>query len=162
MAGMNMFDTFEEEHMESPSLPRYKTRSRALQHSANQAQFLVPMIFRPIAFTSNHGVDVTPTQANNHIPIANAVINQDTGASLDYSHLIQDEATFPIWNKAAANEFDAWPKVLGEELKDPTQYFLSHSKKCPKERLLLMDVLWWTSIPTKLRISESASLWVAT
>jgi hypothetical protein len=24
--------------------------------------------------------------------------------------------------------------VLGEELKDPTQYFLSHAKQCPKEK----------------------------
>jgi hypothetical protein len=29
---------------------------------------------------------------------------------------------------------DAWPKVLGEELKDPTQYVLSHAKQCPKEK----------------------------
>jgi hypothetical protein len=37
MAGMNVFDTFEEEHMETPALPRYNTRARARQHSANQA-----------------------------------------------------------------------------------------------------------------------------
>jgi hypothetical protein len=61
MAGMNLFDTFEEEHnMESPSLPRYNTRARARQHSANQAQFLAPRIFRPIAFTNNQSVAVSP------------------------------------------------------------------------------------------------------
>jgi hypothetical protein len=96
MAGMNLFDTFEEEHMEYPFLPRYNTIARALQHSANQAQFLAPRIFRPIAFTNNQGVDLTPIQATNHIPMVNAVINQDTGASLEYSHIIQDEATFPV------------------------------------------------------------------
>jgi hypothetical protein len=48
MAGMKLFDTFEEEHMETPALPRYNTRSRARQHSANQAQFLAPRIFCPI------------------------------------------------------------------------------------------------------------------
>jgi hypothetical protein len=26
MAGMNLFDTFEEEHMETPAIPRYNTR----------------------------------------------------------------------------------------------------------------------------------------
>jgi hypothetical protein len=36
-AGMNLFDTFEEEHMETPALSRYNTRSRELQHSDNQA-----------------------------------------------------------------------------------------------------------------------------
>jgi hypothetical protein len=82
MAGMNIFDTFEEEHMETPSLPRYNTRARAHQHSYNQAQFLAPHFFRPIAFTNNQGVHVSPKQATNHIPMTNAVINQDTGASL--------------------------------------------------------------------------------
>jgi hypothetical protein len=42
MTGMNIFDTFEEEHMESPSLPWYNTISSARQHSANQAQCLSP------------------------------------------------------------------------------------------------------------------------
>jgi hypothetical protein len=35
MAGMNLFATFEEEHMETPAIPRYNTRSRARQRSAN-------------------------------------------------------------------------------------------------------------------------------
>jgi hypothetical protein len=60
MAGMNIFDTFEEEDMESPSLPRYNTRSRSRQHSSNQAQFLAPHIFCPIAFTNNQGIAVPP------------------------------------------------------------------------------------------------------
>jgi hypothetical protein len=111
MAGINLFDTFEEEHMETPSLPRYNTRSRTFQHSANQAQFLAPRVFRPIAFTNNQGVDVAPGKATNHIPMVNAVINQDTGASLEYHHLIQNETTFPIWNKAAANDF--WSLAQG-------------------------------------------------
>jgi hypothetical protein len=37
MAGTNLFDTFEEEHMDTPSLPRYNTRAREGQHSSNQA-----------------------------------------------------------------------------------------------------------------------------
>jgi hypothetical protein len=61
MAGMNLFDTYEEEHMETPAIPRYNTRSRARQHSANQAQFLAPRILRPIAFTNNQTIAVTST-----------------------------------------------------------------------------------------------------
>jgi hypothetical protein len=57
---------------------------------------------------------------------------------------------------------NTWPKVLEEELKDPTQYLLYHAKQCPKARLLLMEDLWWTYVPTKLKLTESASLWVAT
>jgi hypothetical protein len=83
MAGMNLFDTFEEEHMETPALPRNNTRSRARQHSANQAQFLAPRIFGPIALTNNQSIAVTSTQSHNPIPMDNAVINQDTGASLE-------------------------------------------------------------------------------
>jgi hypothetical protein len=105
MAGMNLFDTFEEEHMETPALPRYNTRARSRQHSANQAQFLAPRIFRPIAFTNNQNIALTLTQAPNLISMSNAVINKDTGASLEYRHLVQDETTFPVCNKAAANEF---------------------------------------------------------
>jgi hypothetical protein len=162
MAGMNLFDTFEEEDMEYPSIPRYNTRVRECQQSANQDQFLSPQIFRPIALINNQGVDVTPMQSTNHIPMANAVINQDTGASLEYRHLIQDEAKFPVWNKAAANEFGRLAKLLAEELKDTTQYFLFHVKQCPKDKLLTMDGLWWASVATKLKLTESASLWVAT
>jgi hypothetical protein len=113
MAGMNLFDTFEAEHMESPSLPRYNTRARARQHFVNQAQFLAPQILCPIAFTNNQGVDVSPIQTNNHIPMVNALINQDTCASLEYHHLIQDESTFPVWNKVAANEFGRLAQCVG-------------------------------------------------
>jgi hypothetical protein len=56
MAGVNLFDTFEEEHnMETPSLPRYNTRARARQHSANQAQHLAPYVLRPITLTNMTG-----------------------------------------------------------------------------------------------------------
>jgi hypothetical protein len=88
MAGMNLFDTFEEKHMETPALPRYNTRARALQYSTNQAQFLAPRIFHPIALTNNQTMPLT--QYPNPIPMANDVINEDTGAILEYRHLIQD------------------------------------------------------------------------
>jgi hypothetical protein len=37
--------------------------------------------------------------------MANSVINEETGASLEYRHLINDASTLTIWNEAAANEF---------------------------------------------------------
>jgi hypothetical protein len=43
------------------------------------------------------------TQAPNPIHMANAVINENTGASPEYRHLIQDGTAFPVWNKTAAN-----------------------------------------------------------
>jgi hypothetical protein len=48
----------------------------------------------------------------------NAVINEDTGASLEYRHLIQDETTFPIWNKGAANEFGRLVQGVGCRIED--------------------------------------------
>jgi hypothetical protein len=55
MAGVNLFDTFEEEHMETPSLPRYNTRARARQQSANQVHLLAPRVLRPITFINTQG-----------------------------------------------------------------------------------------------------------
>jgi hypothetical protein len=60
---------------------------------------------------------------------------------------------FPSEKKQQQMSLDAWPKVLGEELKDPTQCVLSHAKQFPKEILLLMDGLWWTSVLIKLNLT---------
>jgi hypothetical protein len=59
MVGMDLFDTFEEEHMETPAPPKYNTRARAHQQSVNQAKFLAPRISRPIAFTNNQAMPLT-------------------------------------------------------------------------------------------------------
>jgi hypothetical protein len=138
MAGMNLFGTFEEEHMQSTALPKYTTRARARQHSANQAQFLPPRMFRPISFTNNQSVAVTPRQATPHIPMANAVINQDTGASLEYHHHIQDEATFPVWNKAAANEFGRLAQCVGGRIEGSNTIFFIPRQAVPKGKIGLM------------------------
>jgi hypothetical protein len=115
MAGVNLVGNFEEEHiMETPSLPRYKTRARSRQHSANQAQILAPCVSCPIKFTNTQGFHASPKQANTHIHMANNVINQDTGSSLECRQLIQDETTFPVWNQASSNELGACPKVIIE------------------------------------------------
>jgi hypothetical protein len=132
MAGMNLFDTFEEEHMKYPTLTRYNTRSRARQHSATQSQFLAPRIFHPIAFTNNQSVAVTPRQSTTHIPIANYIINQDTGSRLEYRHLIKYEIYFPVWNKAAANEFGSLAQGVGGRIEGSNTIFLIPRKSVRK------------------------------
>jgi hypothetical protein len=105
IAGVNLFNTFEDEHP-TPTIPRYNTRALARQHAAHQAQTLRPRIFRPLAFPPRQTM---PTHMDN------SVINEETGASLEYRHLINDASTFTIWNEAAANEFGrlaAWRKAL--------------------------------------------------
>jgi hypothetical protein len=71
MAGMNLFDTFEEEHMETPSLPRYNTRARSRQHSANQAHAFTPRISHPIAFTNNQAITLPCKKSPQTMPMAN-------------------------------------------------------------------------------------------
>jgi hypothetical protein len=96
MTGVNLFDKFEEEHMEASTLPRHTTRARARQHSANNAQHHSPRVFRPIIFTNTQVFHAAPKQAINQIPMANDVIKENTGASLEYRQLIQDKTTFPV------------------------------------------------------------------
>jgi hypothetical protein len=136
MTGMNLFDMFEEEHMETTSLPRNNTRARARQYSANKDQFLAPRVFQPIAFTNNQGVDVSPRQATNHIPMANAVINQYNGASLEYCHLIQDVTTLPVWNKAAANEFGCLAQGVGGRIEGYNKIFFIPRQALPKGKIV--------------------------
>jgi hypothetical protein len=113
MAGMNLFDTFEEEHIETPAIPRYNTRARARQQYSKQAHTLTSRIFRPIAFPNNQTITLPFKQATQNMPMANSVINEDTGASLEYRHLIQNDSTFPVLNKAAANEFGRLAQGVG-------------------------------------------------
>jgi hypothetical protein len=136
MAGMNLFDKCEYERMETPSLPMYNTRVRACQHSANQDQFLAQRVSLPFAFTNNQGVDVAPRQAYNHITMANAVSNQETGASLDYHNLIQDENTFPIWNKAAANEFGFLAQYVGGGIEGSNTIFFIPRQAVPEGKIV--------------------------
>jgi hypothetical protein len=150
MTDMNLFDTFEEEHMESPYLLRYNTRATVRQYSANQAHFLAPLVFLPIAFTNNQGVSVTPRHANNHIPMSNSVINQDTGASLDYSHLIKDEASIPVWNKAAANEFGRLYQGVGGRIEGSNTIFVIPRQAAPKGKIVTYGRFVVDIRPTKI------------
>jgi hypothetical protein len=55
--------------------------------------------------------------------MSNAVINQDTGAILEYRQLIQDETTFPVWNKAEANEFGRPAQGVGGRIEGSNKIF---------------------------------------
>jgi hypothetical protein len=130
MAGVNLFDTFEEEHMTTPTISRYNTRALARQHAAHQVQTLSPQIVRPIAFTTHQNIPM---------PMANSVIIEDTGASLIYRHLINDASTFTIWNEAAANEFGRLAQGVWGRIEGSNTIFLSHAKPSPKAKLLPTD-----------------------
>jgi hypothetical protein len=140
MTGVNLFDTFEEEHMETPSLPRYNTIARACQQYANQAQLLAPHVFRPITFTNIQGFHVAPKQANNNIHMINSEINQDTRAILDYHQLIQDENTFPVWNKATAkataNEFGRLVHGVGGRIEGSNTILFIPNQAIPKGKIV--------------------------
>jgi hypothetical protein len=136
MAGVHLFDTFEEEYTETPSLPRYNTRDRTRQHSANNAQDLAPHVFRPITFTNTQVFHAAPKKAINHIPMANAVINQDTGDSLEYCQLIQDKTKTPVWNKAAANEFGRLAQGVGGRIEGSNTIFFLPRQPIPKGKIV--------------------------
>jgi hypothetical protein len=157
MASVNLFDTFEEEHMETPGVPRYNTRARARQHSAHQAQTLSPSIFRPIAFTSNQNINL-PIQRNPQtMPKDNSVINEDTGASLEYRHLIKDDSTFPVWNKAAANEFGRLAQGVGYHIEGSNTIFFIPRQAVPKGNIITYGRFVVDICPNKSEI-----LWEAT
>jgi hypothetical protein len=121
--------------METPAVPRYNTRARARQHSAHQAQTLRPRIFRPIAFTKNQKNTFSIQQNPQTMPMANSVINEYTGASLEYSHLIKDDSTFIFRNKAPANEFGILGQGVGDRIEGSNTIFFIPHQAVPKVRL---------------------------
>jgi hypothetical protein len=151
MAGMNLFDTFEQEHMETPAVPGYNTRARARQHSATQAHTLKPRIFCPIAFTINQAINLPLKQAPQTTPMANTVINEDTGASLEYRHLIQDETTFLVCNKAAANEFGRLAQGVGGIIEGSNTIFFIPRQAVPKGKIITYGRFVVDILPNKYK-----------
>jgi hypothetical protein len=75
---------------------------------------------------------------------ANAVINEETGASLEYRHLINDASTFPIWNKAAANEVGSLAQGVGDRVTGSDKIFFIPRQAVPKGKIItygLRDVV---------------------
>jgi hypothetical protein len=126
IAGVNLFNTFEEEH-NTPTISRYNTRTIARQHAAHLAQTRRPRIFLPLAFS--------PRQT---IPkhMSNSVINDETGASLEYRHLINDASTFTIWNEAAANEFGQLAQGVGNHIDSSNTIFCIQRQAVPKGKIV--------------------------
>jgi hypothetical protein len=127
IAGINLFNTFEEEH-QSTTLPEYNAPARLHQSAAaHLVQTPRPRTFRPFAFAPRR------TMPTHH---ANAVINEETGASLEYRHLINDTSTFPIWNKAAANEFGRLAQGVGDRVAGSDTIFFIPRQAVPKGKIV--------------------------
>jgi hypothetical protein len=56
--------------------------------------------------------------------MANSIINEETGASLEYRHLINDASIFTIWNEAAANEFGRLAQGVGDRIDGSNTIFI--------------------------------------
>jgi hypothetical protein len=74
--GTNLYGDFADV-IEEEQPPQHRTRSQTARHSAHMVK---------------------------SIRMVNSVIHPTTGAKMDYRGLISDEETFPIWDRAAANE----------------------------------------------------------
>jgi hypothetical protein len=70
------------------------------------------------------------------MPMANSVINEDTGASLEYRHIIQDDSIFPVWNKAAANEFGRLAQGIGGRIEGSNTIFFIPRQAVTKGKII--------------------------
>jgi hypothetical protein len=68
--------------------------------------------------------------------MANAVINLETGARLEYRQLIQYEAMFPIWNKLAAHEFGCLAQGVGGRIEGSNTIFFMLRQAIPKGKVV--------------------------
>jgi hypothetical protein len=68
--------------------------------------------------------------------MSNSVINEDTGASLEYCHLINDASTFTIWNEAAANEFGRLAQGVGTRIEGSNTVFFIPRQDVPKGKII--------------------------
>jgi hypothetical protein len=68
--------------------------------------------------------------------MANSVINEETGASLEYRHLVNDASTFTIWNEAAANEFGWLAQGVGIRIDGSNTIFFIPRQAVPKGKIV--------------------------
>jgi hypothetical protein len=91
--------------------------------------------------------------------MANSVINEDTDASFEYFHLINDASTFTIWNEAASNEFGRLAQGVDERIDGLNTILFIPRQAVPKgEKMLPTDGSSSTSVSTNLKSTVSASL----
>jgi hypothetical protein len=70
------------------------------------------------------------------MPMANSVINEDTGISLEYLHLIKDDSTFTVWNKAAANKFGRLTQGVVDHIEGSNTFFFIPRQAVPKDKII--------------------------
>jgi hypothetical protein len=68
--------------------------------------------------------------------MADAVINQDTGASLEYCQLMKDETTFTVYNKAEANEFGRLVQGVGGRIEGSNTIFFIPRQEVTKGKIV--------------------------
>jgi hypothetical protein len=93
-------------------------------------------MFRPIAFTNNQHITFPIQQNPQTMPMANSVINEDTGASLEYRHLIKDDSTFTVCNKAAENEFGRLAQGVPDRIEGSNTFFFIPRQAVPKGKII--------------------------
>jgi hypothetical protein len=130
--GTNLNGDFADE-IEQEHPPRHRTHSQTARHSAHMFQSIL---------------------------MANAVIHPTTGANMEYRGLISDEETFPIWDRAATNEFGRLAQ--GVALRDPTQFTSFPDQLSQVTKLLHMVVLLLIYDQTRKRSIECACQSVGT
>jgi hypothetical protein len=87
---------------------------------------------RPKRFAPGSSVLLRFIPTKNYPNTCNSVINEETGASLQYRHLINDASTFNIWNEAAANEFGRLAQGVGNRIDGSNIIFFIPRQAIPK------------------------------
>jgi hypothetical protein len=106
---------------------RYPTRGRP--HIANQAQLVgvsntsvIPSLVQP---------DNQPSADGFHPPLANAVLDPDTGESLEYKQLISRNKYKTIWTKSFANELGRLAQGIRDVEGTNTIFFIPKAQMPP-------------------------------
>jgi hypothetical protein len=83
---------------------------------------------------------VTP-EPNLHLPkhFTYAVVDQETGKSMEYKHLIQQEKIKDKWTRSFANELGRLAQGVGNRHKGTKQSSLSNTTQCPQAEKLPTD-----------------------
>jgi hypothetical protein len=68
--------------------------------------------------------------------VVNSVINEDTGSSLEYRHLINDASTFTIWSEATANEFGKLAQGVGNCIEGSNTIVFIPCQSVPKGKIV--------------------------
>ena len=87
--------------------------------------------------------------------MANKIIGEDTGVSMEYIHIILKRKLVPVWKKTNSKEIERIAQGLGGMMKGienlpptPQKYYKNMSRHslmvCPVARLEMMALVNWT------------------